>query len=181
MKALPDAVTVCECEPSVIVRVSPLATFPVSGCTGSDEIGPPVLRVDVSVALVGVRHCPTGEGDDELDPSPDPMTKEMHQAFTRRDFSPEELVFIAATAGIDPNLLCIAHVLATPEFRLAQMLRKMSFGEEYRAGPLEVGVLREMFGLSAPDGCHQEARSLLTSLALRLFPQDWWVSQLNGE
>jgi len=117
----------------------------------------------------------------ELDPIPAPMTKEMHQAFTRRDFSPEELVFIAATAGIDPNLLCIAHVLATPEFRLAQMLRKMSFGEEYRAGPLELGVLREMFGLSASDGCHQEARSLLTSLALRLFPQDCWVSQLNGE
>lgn len=117
----------------------------------------------------------------EPNPIPDPMTKEMHQEFTSRDFSPEELVFVAATAGVDPNLLCIAHVVATPEFRLAQMLRKMSLREQYKAGPLELGVLRELFGLSEPDGCYQEARSLLTSLALQLFPQDWWVSQLKGE
>ena len=116
-----------------------------------------------------------------LDPVPDPMPRALHQEFTSPDFSPEELTFIAATAGIDPNLLCISHVPATPEFRLAQMLRKMSLGEEYLAGPLELGVLRELFGLSAPDGCYQEARSLLTSLALERFPQGWWVSQLKGE
>jgi len=116
-----------------------------------------------------------------LDPIPDPMTKEMHQGFTSHDFSPDELVFIAATAGIDPNLLCIAHVLATPEFRLAQMLRKMSLGEQYRAGPLELGVLRELFGLTVSGRCYQETRSILTSRALELFPQDWWVSQLKGE
>ncbi|MGL3107266.1 hypothetical protein [Bradyrhizobium sp. BR 1432] len=116
-----------------------------------------------------------------LDPIPDPMTKTMHQEFTRHDFSPEELVFVAATAGVDPNLLCIAHVLATPEFRLAQMLRKMNLREEYLAGPLELGVLRELFGFSDPDGCYQEARSLLISLALQGFSQDWWVAQLKGE
>lgn len=117
----------------------------------------------------------------ELDPIPDVTTKEMHQALTSRDFSPEELVFIAATAGVDPNLLCIGHVMATPEFRLAQMLRKMSLGEECRAGPLELGVLRELFGLTVSDRSYQATRSFLTSRALELFPQPLWVSQLKGE
>ncbi len=116
-----------------------------------------------------------------LDPIPDPMTRALHQEFTSPDFSPEELTFIAAAAGIDPNLLCISHVLATPEFRLAQMLRKMNLREEYLAGPVELGLLRELFGLSDLDGCYQEARSLLTSFALQRLPQDWWVSQLKGE
>lgn len=116
-----------------------------------------------------------------LDPIPDPLTKEMHQEFRSHDFSTEELTFIASTAGIDPNLLCIPHVLATPEFRLALMLRKMSLGEQYKVGPLELGVLRELFGLTVSDRCYQETRSFLTSRALELFPQDWWVSQLKGE
>jgi hypothetical protein len=116
-----------------------------------------------------------------LDPIPDPMSRALHQEFTRPDFSPEELNFIAATAGIDPNLLCISHVLATPEFRLAQMLRKMSLGEEYPAGLLELSVLRELFGLAAADGCYPEVRALLRSLALECLPQDRWVSRLKGE
>lgn len=116
-----------------------------------------------------------------LAPILDPMSKARHQEFTQPDFSPQELTYIAATAGIDPNLLCTCHVSATPEFRLAQMLRKMSLGEQYAAGPMEQRVLREIFGVADADGCYPETRSLLTSLALGCRPKDWWVSQLIGE
>lgn len=115
-----------------------------------------------------------------LDPIPDPMTKAMHQTFTRFDFSPEELLIVASLAGIDPNLLCSSHVLATPEFRLAQMLRKMSLGEEYKAGDLEMGVLRNLFFSSVSGDLYRNLCTPLTSLALECFPRDWWVSQLTG-
>lgn len=115
-----------------------------------------------------------------LDPIADPMTKAMHQKLTTPDFSPLELAYIASTAGIDPNLLSTNHALATPELRLAQMLRKMSLGEPYLAGPMELDLLRALFfdAQNAID-IYRDIHDFLIRRALECHPQEWWVAELN--
>lgn len=60
----------------------------------------------------------------------DPLTRHQHDLFTSNAFSAVELAFIAVAADVDPNLVTVSHMLATPEFRLARKLGQISRGHQ---------------------------------------------------
>lgn len=74
----------------------------------------------------------------------EPMTRQRHELFTRNEFSAAELAFIAVAADVDPNLVTVNHMLATPEFRLARKLGQIGRGHQAVFDPEEVKDLDEL-------------------------------------
>ncbi len=72
------------------------------------------------------------------------MTRGQHEMFTRNEFSPLELAFIAVAADVDPNLITVNHVLATPEFRLARKLGQIGRGHRTVFDSEEIKDLNEL-------------------------------------
>ena len=74
----------------------------------------------------------------------EPMTLQQHELFIRNEFSAVELAFIAVAADVDPNLVAVNHMLATPEFRLARKLGQIGRGHQAVFDPEEVKDLDEL-------------------------------------
>jgi hypothetical protein len=74
----------------------------------------------------------------------EPMTRQEHELFTRHEFSALELTFIAVAADVDPNLVTVNHVLATPEFRLARKLGQIGRGHQTVFEQEEIKDLNEL-------------------------------------
>ena len=72
------------------------------------------------------------------------MTRGQHELFTRNEFSALELAFIAVAADVDPNLVTVNHVLATPEFRLARKLGQIGRGHQAVLDLEEIKDLNEL-------------------------------------
>ena len=81
------------------------------------------------------------------------MTKRRHGYFSKCEFSTFELMLIAFTADIDPNLISTAHALATREFILARMLRQLYWRQRPRPEFRELPLLHELL-FDADDRPH---------------------------
>ncbi|MDU1497540.1 MAG: hypothetical protein E6614_01920 [Bradyrhizobium sp.] len=84
----------------------------------------------------------------------EPMTRQQHELFTRNEFSALELAFIAVAADVDPNLITINHVLATPEFRLARKLGQI--GRGHQAVVLDSEEIKDLNELILGEQGHAE-------------------------
>ena len=116
-----------------------------------------------------------------LNPIADPMTKRRHQYFSECQFSPFELTFIAFTADIDPNLLSTQHVLATPEFNLARMLRRLYWGQQVRPEFAELSLVHELvFGPPGDHAPYTDTRAFLAKAALDLEPRERWAAWFDN-
>jgi hypothetical protein len=113
-------------------------------------------------------------------PIPDPMTKKRHADFSKSPFSPDELIFIASAVDIDPNLLSLEHVLATPEFNLARKLRSCLYNERVVLDPVELQLLHELI-CCPPAGpvLYPKVREFLAQLALELHTREKWTELLG--
>ena len=116
-----------------------------------------------------------------LNPIANPMTKGRHKYFSECPFSPFELTFIAFTADVDPNLLSTQHVLATPEFRLARMLRRLYWGQQVRPEFAELGLVHELvLGQPGEHFTYTDTRAFLTKAALDLEPRERWEAWFDN-
>jgi hypothetical protein len=110
-----------------------------------------------------------------LDPVADPMSKRWHDYFAGNDFSAFELMFIGFSADVDPNLLSTKHVLATPEFNLARMLRRLFCRQQVRPEFAELSLVHELvFGSSDTSSLYADIRAFLAKAALDLEPRERW-------
>jgi hypothetical protein len=116
-----------------------------------------------------------------LNPIADPMTKRRHKYFSEGHFSPFELTFIAFTADVDPNLLSTRHVLATPEFNVARMLRRLYWGQQVRPEFAELRIVYELvFGPPGEHTPYTDTRAFLAKAVLELEPRERWAAWFDN-
>lgn len=116
-----------------------------------------------------------------LDLIADPMTKRRHGHFSKCEFSTFELMLIAFTADVDPNLISTAHALATREFILARMLRQLYWRQRPRPEFSELPLLHELLfdADDRPQFC-QDTRAFLTKAALDLASRERWAAWFDN-
>ena len=111
----------------------------------------------------------------------DPMTKAQHEYLSHGDFSPFELTFIAHAADVDPNLISIEHVLATPLFTIARMLRRLYVGQQVRPEFAELDALSELiFGTPGKPVLYPVSREFVLKAALDLAPRERWQAWFDN-
>ena len=112
---------------------------------------------------------------DRAAPAADPMTKAQHEYLSHGDFSPFELAFVAHAADVDPNLISIEHVLATPLFVVARMLRRLYARQQLRPEFAELEPLSELiFTTPGKPVLYPVAREFVAKAAFDLAPRECW-------
>lgn len=112
----------------------------------------------------------------------EPMTYQQHALFTRNEFSAVDLTFLAVAADIDPNLVTINHVLATPEFRVARKLGRIGRGHRISLDLEEMRDLKELIlgkRGHAEGAMFREVHGYLAECALELLPMAEWSVRLD--
>jgi hypothetical protein len=118
---------------------------------------------------------------DRAAPAADPMTKAQHEYLSHGDFSPFELAFVAHAADVDPNLISIEHVLATPLFTIARMLRRLYTRRQLRPEFAELDALSDLiFATHGKPVLYPVAREFVARAAFDLAPRECWQAWFDN-
>ncbi|WP_441524544.1 hypothetical protein [Bosea sp. TAB14] len=109
------------------------------------------------------------------------MTKREHSILTQNSFSAKELAEIAFLADVDVNLLCMSHVLASPEFAMARKLGRWAQGKDLTFDAREIFLLDRLVvpeNGRRPPSVFAEVHELLADYALDVMPFGAWRERL---